>query len=409
MKKFKKASLCTVLAMAMMVSVFAGCGKVDGTKTALAVGDEKVSLGTAAFFLRYQQATTTYMLQQYGLSSGTFWSNQYSAATSSQDAMTYGDNLKSSVKDTIVQDVLLREHASDYSVTIPDELATQIADAAKSTYEKNQKKLDKIGVSQDNIKEVLEFQTYQQLMFDPMTADTDTNVTDDEAKQSSITYARIALTKTDSSSGTTTDATDDEKATYKKELEELLTQVKDSGDVANADMKTMASNLDNTNIACTTYSYGADDTVMPSAVLDAAKGLSDGEIYDGVIDTGDYYYLVRMDKTFDKDATETKKQSIVSERKQANYNKKIQEWKDAVQVVEESPWKKLEVNDTDAYTELVASSSSSSTSVSGSSVTSSSAVTSGSSAASSAAVSSGSAASSSAASSSSAAVASSAQ
>ena len=380
MNKFKKASLCGVLAMAMMVSVFAGCGKVDGTKTALAVGDEKVSLGTAGFFLRYQQASTTYMLKQYGLSSGTFWSNQYSAATSSQDAMTYGDNLKNSVKDTIVQDVLLRAHASDYSVTIPDELATQIEDAAKTTYEKNQKKLDKMGVSQDNIKEVLELQTYQQLMFEPMTADTDTNVTDDEAKQSSITYARIALTKTDSSTGTTTDATDDEKATYKKELEELLTQVKDSGDVANADMKTMASNLDSTNIACTTYSYGADDTVMPDSVIDAANSLSDGEIYDGVIDTGDYYYLVRMDKTFDKDATESKKQDIVSQRKQTNYNNKLQEWKDAVQVVEESPWKKLEVNDTDAYTELVASSSvSSSSAVSGSSVTSSSAAASGSS------------------------------
>ncbi|MGO5337463.1 hypothetical protein ACTQZS_11760 [Bilifractor sp. LCP19S3_H10] len=393
MNKFKKASLCGVLAMAMMVSVFAGCGKVDGTKTALAVGDEKVSLGTAGFFLRYQQASTTYMLKQYGLSSGTFWSNQYSAATSSQDAMTYGDNLKNSVKDTIVQDVLLRAHASDYSVTIPDELATQIEDAAKTTYEKNQKKLDKMGVSQDNIKEVLELQTYQQLMFEPMTADTDTNVTDDEAKQSSITYARIALTKTDSSTGTTTDATDDEKATYKKELEELLTQVKDSGDVANADMKTMASNLDSTNIACTTYSYGADDTVMPDSVIDAANSLSDGEIYDGVIDTGDYYYLVRMDKTFDKDATESKKQDIVSQRKQTNYNKKLQEWKDAVQVVEESPWKKLEVNDTDAYTELVASSSvSSSSAVSGSSVTSSSAATSGSSAAASSAATSGSSA-----------------
>ena len=393
MNKFKKASLCGVLAMAMMVSVFAGCGKVDGTKTALAVGDEKVSLGTAGFFLRYQQASTTYMLKQYGLSSGTFWSNQYSAATSSQDAMTYGDNLKNSVKDTIVQDVLLRAHASDYSVTIPDELTTQIEDAAKTTYEKNQKKLDKMGVSQDNIKEVLELQTYQQLMFEPMTADTDTNVTDDEAKQSSITYARIALTKTDSSTGTTTDATDDEKATYKKELEELLTQVKDSGDVANADMKTMASNLDSTNIACTTYSYGADDTVMPDSVIDAANSLSDGEIYDGVIDTGDYYYLVRMDKTFDKDATESKKQDIVSQRKQTNYNKKLQEWKDAVQVVEESPWKKLEVNDTDAYTELVASSSvSSSSAVSGSSVTSSSAATSGSSAAASSAATSGSSA-----------------
>ena len=90
--------------------------------------------------------------------------------------------------------------------------------------------------------------------------------------------------------------------------------------------------------------------------------------------------VIGLISTFDKDATESKKQDIVSQRKQTNYNKKLQEWKDAVQVVEESPWKKLEVNDTDAYTELVASSSvSSSSAVSGSSVTSSSAAASGSS------------------------------
>ncbi|MCC6095557.1 MAG: hypothetical protein LIV24_11155 [Eubacterium sp.] len=372
MNKFKKASLCGLLVAGMLASVLAGCGKVDGTKTALAVNDEKISLGTATFMLRYQQASTTYMLQQYGLSSGSFWSNQYSAATSSQDSMTYGDNLKNSVKDTLVQDVLLRDHASDYSVTIPDELETQIEDTAKSTYEKNQDKLDEIGVSEDNIKEALELSTYQQLMYDPMVADTDTNVTDDEAKQSTITYARIALTKTDSSTGKTTDATDDEKNTYMTELKELLQQVQDSGDVANADMKTMASNLDNTNIACTTYSFGSDDTVMPSEVLDAARSLSDGQIYDGVIDTGDYYYLVRMDKTFDQDATETKKQSIISDRKKSNYNDKVQAWVDAATVVEESPWKKLTVTDTDAYTELVASSSTSSSSTTGSSVVSSS-------------------------------------
>ncbi|MGN0362734.1 MAG: hypothetical protein ACI4ET_07830 [Bilifractor sp.] len=371
MNKFKKASLCGILVAGMLASVLAGCGKVDGTKTALVVNDEKISLGTATFMLRYQQASTTYMLQQYGLSSGgSFWSSQYSAATSSQDAMTYGDNLKSSVKDTLVQDVLLRDHASDYSITIPDELETEIEDTAKSTYDKNQDKFDKMGVSEDNIKEALELSTYQQLMYNPMVADTDTNVTDDEAKQSTITYARIALTKTDSSTGTTTDATDDEKNTYMTELKELLQQVQDSGDVANADMKTMASNLDNTNIACTTYSFGSDDTVMPSEVLDAARSLSDGQIYDGVIDTGDYYYLVRMDKTFDQDATETKKQSIISDRKKTNYNDKVQAWVDAATIVEESPWKKLTVTDNDAYTELVATSSTSSSSTTGSSVVS---------------------------------------
>ena len=45
--------------------------------------------------------------------------------------------------------------------------------------------------------QVLELYTYQTKMWDPMVEDTDREVSDEEAAQTSITYARIPLTEDD--------------------------------------------------------------------------------------------------------------------------------------------------------------------------------------------------------------------
>ena len=61
-KKFAAAGLTA----AMGVSMLAGCGnkdaKIDGTKTAVTINDEAVSLGAVSFQARFQQA---YMYQMY--------------------------------------------------------------------------------------------------------------------------------------------------------------------------------------------------------------------------------------------------------------------------------------------------------------------------------------------------------
>ena len=83
---------------------------------------------------------------------------------------------------------------------------------------------------------------------------------------------------------------------------------------------------------------------MPDSVHEAVDTLSDGELYDGVLeDTDTYLYVVRLDLAFDEEATETEKQSIISERETENYNNKLQEWKDAITVEEESAWTDLTV------------------------------------------------------------------
>ena len=144
---------------------------------------------------------------------------------------------------------------------------------------------------------------------------------------------------------TKSEKSDDEKKQLHDELQELLDMTNQSDDPASYDMKTAASNLDSTNIACTTYSFDKDDDVMPSEVLDAARSLSDGQLYDGVIDTGDYYYIVRMDKVHDDEATENNRQTIISQREQDNYQSKLDDWVNASTVKLEKSWTKLVVSD----------------------------------------------------------------
>ena len=144
----------------------------------------------------------------------------------------------------------------------------------------------------------------------------------------------------------------------------MLDQVQASADPANEDISTLAEAIDEDFLTSgVNYSTNdEEDTTIDDAVKEAVSTLSDGQVYDGIIETDDYYYVVRLDHKFDEDATETKKQSIISEREDDNYDSKVQEWKDATSIEEKSPWKKLKVTDKDAYVVKTADSTATSTS-----------------------------------------------
>ena len=84
---------------------------------------------------------------------------------------------------------------------------------------------------------------------------------------------------------------------------------------------------------------------------EAVKSLTDGQVAPEVIEGEDAYYVARMDSVFDEDATKSKKESIVSERKQEAYNNLLEEWgKDTKIEVDKKVWKKVTLTDSDAYT-----------------------------------------------------------
>ncbi len=353
METIRRAGICALLTGTMLAAALSGCGekKVDGTAPALTIGDETVSIGMADFYLRYQQAQNTAMMISYGLlqEGGSFWDGQYAAATSSTEAMTYGENLKEAARDSIAEAVVLRQHFGDYDLEFPADLETASAEAAAAVMEANADALAEIGTTQADVEEALKLMAYRPLMFDAVTADTDREVTDEEAAQTTITFARASLKTTDPESGAQTDVTDEQKGVLHTELTTLLESMKEEND-PEADMSVKAAEIDNENITVLTRSYGSDDTTLPDEVKEAAAALEDGQMSDEVIEAADYYYIVRLDHLLDREKTDQQKETIIAQRLRDDFTAKLDEWKEAAGVTEEEAWKKLEVTDAHTYT-----------------------------------------------------------
>ena len=64
------------------------------------------------------------------------------------------------------------------------------------------------------------------------------------------------------------------------------------------------------------------------------------------IETDNGYYVAKVTSLFDQEATEEKKQTIISKRKQDKYDEVIKGWRKKGDIsVKKSVWKKVDFND----------------------------------------------------------------
>lgn len=404
MKRTSAKVVCSLLTAAIAVTGLSGCGGdstvVDGTQTALVINDEEINLGKANFMLRYQQATMVNYYQTMSSMFGQEYSLSFDALsdTSDEDSPTVGENLKADALTSIEQAFLMRQHASEYEVALTEEEIAGAQEAAASFMESNDAEtLTKLGITQEDIQDVIEVYAIQLKMHDPMIADVDTEVSDEEAQQSKISYVRVSTegTETDEN-GDTIELTDEEKAEKKDIAQRFLDALNASEDPASvtfADLRTEindqlneerraeeAASQEDSSTADTSgdssstdteedsdvvyltssqTTFGADDEDLDDALKEAAETLSDGEVYGEVIEGEDAYYVVRMDSVLDRDATDSQKETIVQERQSEAYSDLLDGWIEESDISVKRAWNRLEVTDYDLYTMTVDSADSS--------------------------------------------------
>ena len=342
MKEMIKRTAVVTLAGVMAAGMLTGCGSktLDGTKTVATIDGTDIPLGIVSLYARQQQEQTTAMYLSFMGSADNIWD------TSDDSGETYGEQAVDSSLKAVELMYLLKEKAADYNIEITDDEETASADAASQFMSDNSEEtIKELGVTEDQVKTLLELRTIQQKTHDSIVAEGNITVSDDEANQSSFTYVSI------STSGD--DITDDEKAEKKEQAQKILDKMKED---PTADMSEVAKEVDDSYSAVqgnftVKESDDEDSSAYPEEVLTVLRGLTEGEVAYDIIETDTGYYVVRLDKVLDEDATASKRESLKSSKEEDYYTETTDGWLDDADVKEvKKVLKTLKITDSHTFT-----------------------------------------------------------
>ena len=311
--KIKKL-MALLLAGALTVSAFIGCG-VDKDATVATLGEQEVSLGLVNFMSRYQQAQISEAYVYY-----------FGKDVWTQDLSSNGTTMEEDMINEVVEEVhemyTLKAHMSDYNVEITAEEEAAIAEAVKAFMEANSKEaLDELGATEEIVTEMLTLRTIKEKMSVEIKADVDREVSDEEANMRGYSMVSINIAgEYDSSYTNYTEYTDDEVAEITSNAEKMAEALKVGGESV-----TLESVAEEFGYSVTTGTYDADNTTLAENVKTTLDGLAVGEV-SGLLTTDDALYFVRLDTETDETATETNRNSIITERENTLYTEVLEGW-----------------------------------------------------------------------------------
>lgn len=343
MRKTLTKTAALTLAGVMTAGMLTGCGakELDGTQTVAMVNGTEIPMGVLSLLGRQRQAQTAAMYLSFMGNAANIWNQK----TDEESGETYGEMAVKDCLKEVETMYLLKEKAADYGVELTEEDEKAIAEAAASFISENDEEtLKELAVNEDLAKTFLELRTYSARIYEPIVAEANAEVTDDEANQSAFSYVCIS---------TSLDGlTEEDKTARKEQAQEILTKVTE--DPA-ADMTEIAKAVDEsyTSLSGTFTTKASDDVTdsYPAEVMEVLRTLKEGEVGKEVIETDDGYYVVRLDKELDEDATESKRNSLKETKEREYYNETTEKWLEEAEVkVDDKVLKNFTITDNHSFT-----------------------------------------------------------
>ena len=338
MMRLRKGAAIAAAAGALTAMTVTGCsGSLDPDAVVMTVGGEEVTLGVANFYARMTQAQyETYYLGMMSSNGMTMtaedmWNQEY-------DGETTEESTKESLLESLQNMYVISQHAEEYDVSLTEDEEKAISDAADQFGKDNTDEAkDKVSGYKKDIEKYLELVTIQTKMDSAMKEGVDEEVSDEEAAQKAMDYVFFSYTTTDDS-GATVALSDDEKTALKTTAENLTERVKNGEEMADV--------AEESSTAVQEATFDAETSTYDADLIAAADALAEvGDVTD-VIETDNGLYVAQLTSLLDRDATDAKKQEIVEERKQEQYDSLLEDWKDAADIeVDEKVWDKIDFID----------------------------------------------------------------
>lgn len=320
MKKFGTKIAAAALALTMAVGMLTGCNtnkSEQSQKKVFTYDGTDVYLDEAWVYAKITQ--TTY--ESYYMS--TFGESMWSMEVSQDDEgnpVTFEEMAKESVISQIKQVKVLVNQAEELKVELTSDEEKEAKEAAEAFCDTDEGKaiLTETGANEDTILKIYQENALAAKVQEEMVKDVDTEVSDDEARKTSVYKLVFETTKTDSETGSVSDMSAAEKKEQKQKAKDALAEIQGGKTI-----EEVAEALEMTDSAEEIYSAG--ESKGGEKFEAAVAKLKDGDVADKVLTTDEGYVVVKLVAYTDEDATAEEKESIINDRKSELYQKNYEE------------------------------------------------------------------------------------
>lgn len=287
MYKGLKRTAAAALAAVLAVSALAGCSKKDNSeseaaaaaeaqaKAMITLGDASVSAGAFNFMLRYNMATdwvSSIYRSMYGQDVDVWSYDMFG------NGQVYGETVKQELLHEVQHMLLEQDHMDEYSVSLTDEEKAAITKAASDFIAANDADvLANMSATQENVETMLTLRTIKSKMEEAMSADVDTNVSDEEAAQRAVSYVSFTASTEAETEEETEELSEAEAAAEAADLQEAVTETAPEAETAVAEteteVKTKASG--ETEAASETVTEAASEAASEAVSVEAAEAESE--------------------------------------------------------------------------------------------------------------------------------------
>lgn len=286
------------------------------------IGDTKVYYNEAMVYLKSAQEN---------------YEAEYGTGIWDADILGNGETFEKMLKDEVINQIvelkIIRSEAEKQGISLTEDELAEAASYAKEHYEGlTQADKEKYLVTQDLLQQVYEDNLLAEKMFETLTINVDSNVSDDEAKQVTVQHILIYSTDFDANGNKVPLSAEEKEAAYEK-AQSLLSQAKTTEDFyALAEANSEADTIEYT------FGRGQGPEKYSDSFEQAAFTLKTGEVSNLI--TTDYgWHILYCVTDFNEDATIQAKERIIEQRRNDTFAQLYSEWtKDYDVVINNEAW-----------------------------------------------------------------------
>ena len=324
MKHSTKRLAAAAMGLVLAIGTMTGCGNSGGKGEVTQNGKETlftydgVDVPLKKAWIYGKMTAAQYEASYSSYFGDNFWTMDM-GTDDEGNAQTFEDYAKEQIIARIKQIIVLNNHAEEAGASLSEDEEKQCEEYAEAFAkdESGAEILAECGADKDDMTEIYEENALAAKVQEYMVKDTDTNVSDDEARETTISRVVFATTTTDDE-GNTVDMSDEEKAQVLSTAQAALAKLQSGTDIAD-----IAKEQNYTN---TSETFAAGESEEGEAFEKLLATMKDGDITQEVQECDNGYVIARLDAYTDADATESNRQSIISERQQTKFSEVYDGW-----------------------------------------------------------------------------------